>query len=133
MKVYLPSCGSSIPLFVGCPQSLPNLHTLEIGWADEFLVGTLKNALINIKLPMIKTLIIPPTAHPLLRHCHDVEDIVYVVGDSACHAARDKTKSRCYESEFLGSLASNKDSKIKRLAIPLVWWPNPSRKRFTCL
>ena len=29
---------------------------------------------------------------------------------------------------ILGSLASNRDSKIKRLAIPLVSWANPSRK-----
>ena len=34
---------------------------------------------------------------------------------------------------FLRSLASNRNSKVKRLAIPLVLWPNPSRKRTNTL
>ena len=110
--------GSFSPLFVKCLKSLPNLHTLEVGkWADNTTTAPLKKALGRVKLPQIKTLIIPPAAHPLLRHCHDVEEIVCVT----------MTKPRISHG-FLESLASNRDSKIKRLVIPLTLWPDPSRK-----
>ena len=94
---------------------LPNLHTLEI-CGDRVVTASLKNALKHVKLPQIKTLILPPNAHPILRHCRNVEDVVYAV--------RDRTWP---SDEFLESLASNRNSKIKRLAIPLILWPNTSR------
>ena len=103
--------------FVEFLGSLPNLHTLEIARAHNRITTPLGNALKRVKLPQIKTLILPPTAHPLLRHCHNVEDVVYVVGDETMPS-----------DEFLASLASNLDSKVKRLAIPLISWGDPSRK-----
>ena len=105
--------------FVECLKSLPNLHTLEIGLVRE-LPHTilLKEALKGVKLPQIKTLILPPAAHPLLKHCPDVEGVDWVIGDTNMDS-----------DEFLESLASIQDSKIKRLAIPLALWGNPSRER----
>jgi len=82
----------------------------------------IKEALKGVKLPQIKTLILPPAAHPFLKHCPNVEDVDWVVGD-------EYTTS----DEFLGSLASIRDSKIKRLAIPLVLEGNPPRKYFSTL
>ena len=79
--------------------------------------AALKRALWGVKFPYIKTLILPPTAHPLLEHCPDVEDIVCV--------ARDE---RVSPDKLLGSLPSEQDSKVKRLAIPLVTCVNPRRK-----
>ena len=117
MTVDLAGNASTFPPFVRCLQSLPNLHTLEIGRVDYFDTIALGNALKDVKLPQIKTLILPPTAHPLLQHCRNVEDVV-------C-AARDGTAS---SNEVLRSLASTQDSKVKRLAIPLVMWANLSRK-----
>lgn len=108
----------TVPAFVECLLSFPNLHTLEIrsggstcpsGW--QFMAGIKRT-----KLPQIKTLILPP-AHPLLKHCPNAEDIDWVV--------RDRTMT---SDEFLGSLASIGDSKIKRLAIPLILPGSPSRK-----
>ena len=113
--MYLPPDGPILPSFVKCLESLPNLHTLEI-WGTT--TPSLKKTLKGIKLPQIKTLIIPPTAHPLLRHCHNVEDVVCVVKDNSMAP-----------DSFLGSLASNRDSKVKRLAIPLDLWTDPSRKQ----
>ena len=109
-------------LFVECLKSLQNLHTLEIGWTGGSITTILKNALKGVKLPQIKTLIIPPAAHPLLRHCCDVEDVICVV----------KEEPRSPDG-ILRSLASKRGSKVKRLAIPLVAWPNPSRKRLSIL
>jgi hypothetical protein len=115
----LPWIESTIPLFVECLHSLPNLHTLEIPWADARVPGPLENALKLIKLPQIKTLIIPPPIHFLLRHCHGVEDFVCVV----------RYMSTAIPSgTILGSLTSNQDSKVTRLVIPLVSWVNSSRK-----
>ena len=117
MTVHLACTRYSIPLFVKCLKSLPNLHTLEIGCEENFATTPLKDALEDINLPQIKTLILPPSAHPLIRHSPDVEDVVCVV--------RHQTAS---PDGFLGSLASNRNSKVKRLAIPLILWGNPSSK-----
>jgi len=108
---------TTFPEFVKCLESLPNLHTLEIARADADVTTPLENALQRVQLPQIQTLILPSTAHPLLRHCPNVEDVVYVVGEEVISS-----------DEFLVSLASNLGSKVKRLAIPLVSWGDPSRK-----
>lgn len=110
-----------VSLFVKCLESLPNLHTLEVAQADEVVKDPLKNALARVRLPQIKTLILSPAAHPLLRHCHDVEDLVCVYQHVAISS-----------DSVLGSLASNLDSKIKRLVIPLISWVNPSRFVTAC-
>ena len=107
-----------LPPFVRCLESLPNLHTLEIGRAERSTTTPLQDALKRAKLPQIKTLIIPPEVYPLLQRCCDVEDVVYVTSENATPS-----------EEFLTALASNRDSKVRRLAIPLVSWGNTSRKR----
>ena len=117
MTVYLPWCGLAFLSFVKCLQSLQNLHTFEVGWAEDFPAILLEDALKGVNLPQIKTLIIPPTARPLLRHCHNVEDLVCAIRYDTAHS-----------QEFLRSLPSKRSSKIKRLAIPLTLWPDPSRK-----
>lgn len=109
----------AVPMFVKYLESLPNLHTLEIGFVDYYpRAPLLENALKGIKLPQVRTLILPPAAHHLLRCCPNVEDVDWVIGDKAVTS-----------DEFLGSLASIRHSKIKRLAIPLVSQGYPSRKR----
>ena len=79
--------------------------------------AALKLALRGVKLPHIKTLTLAPTAHPLLEHCPDVEDIVCV--------ARDRGVS---PDKLLESLPPKQSSKVKRLAIPLDGYINPSCK-----
>ena len=117
MIVDFPWGTREFTLFVECLESLPNLHTLETGWARDSITAPLKDALKGAKLPKIKTLIIPPAAHPLLRHCLYVEDVVWVV----------KYRTMLPDG-LLKSLASNRDSRVKRLTIPLVMWDNTSRK-----
>ena len=78
----------------------------------------LRNALEGVKLPQIKTLILPPAAYPLLRHCRDVEDV-------ACLFLYNEGPT----DKFLKSLASNRHSKVERLAIPLVLEADSSRKQ----
>src|SRR6266478_5514049 len=114
---------STLPLFIKCLESLPNLHTLEIGSLGGFYDTTLlKNALKHVELPQVKTLTLPLAAHPLLQHCHNVEDVAFVSGHGGLPS-----------NEFFESLASNRDSKVKQLAIPLVPWTNPSRRLFSTL
>jgi len=109
----------AVPMFIKFVESLSNLHTLEIGFVDYYpRPPILKNALKGVKLPQIKTLILPPAAHPLLKCCPNVENIDWVIGDKTVTS-----------DEFLGSLASIWDSKIRRLAIPLVLQGYSSRKR----
>ena len=109
----------AVPMFITCLESLPNLHTLEIGFVDYYpRAPLLENVLKGVKLPQITTLILPPAAHPLLRCCPNVEDVDWVIGDETVTS-----------DEFLGSLASIRRSRIKRLAIPLISQGYPSRKR----
>jgi len=100
---------AKFPLFVECLESLPNLHTLAIGSSDSYITNSLKNALKRYKLPQIKTLILPPCAHPLLKRCCNAEDVDCVVTDRPVPSEK-----------LLGFLASIRGSKVKRLAIPLV-------------
>ena len=117
MTICLMWGDSVLPLFVGCLESLPNLHTLEIGQVHGFIDAPLRKALSGVNLPQIKTLVLPPATYPLLNHCSDVEDVVCVIGYRTI-----------LSEEFLESLTSNPDSKVKRLAIPLVSRSNPSRE-----
>ena len=118
LTVYSMWNSSTLSKFVKCLEALPNLHTLEIGWSHDRITTQLEDALQGVELSQVRALILPPTAYPLLRHCRNVEDVVCVAeyGSSAS------------SEEVLGSLASNQDSKVKLLAIPLVSWGNPSSK-----
>ena len=118
MKIHNVWTVPSVPPLAKCLESFPNLHTLSIDYVDESTTTTLKKALKGVKLPQIKTLIIPLNAYPLLQHCPNVEEVVCVFYN------HDAVPS----NGFLGSLASNRKSNIKRLAIPLVLRPNPSSK-----
>ena len=119
MKTRFSQGGSFFSLFVKCLESLPNLHTLEVGLVGD-VTSPLKKAFKGIKLPQIKALTLPPAAHPLLRHCCNVEDVICVGGYETIHS-----------EGFLGSLVSNRDSRVKQLTIPLVSWDKPSSKSFT--
>ena len=98
-----------VTLLVKCLVSLPNLHTLEIAWFYDPLIRKLRKTLRRVKLPQIKTLILPVTAYPLLEHCPEVEDVV-------CIPKHDNDFGL---ETFLRSISLNRNSKIRRLAIPL--------------
>ena len=85
-------------------------------WSRNSATTALQTALEGVKLPQIKALILPPAAYPLLQHCCDVEDVACVVGYEGL------------SDGFFKSLASNQQSKIKRLAIPLVLRGDSFRK-----
>ena len=126
LTVYLPRRFPTVP-FARCLESLPNLHTLEIGWMNGPHARPLRDALKGVELTQIKTLILPPAADILLEHCPGVEDVVCVVGGATTYGL----------GALLMRLASNKDSKVKRLAIPLVWrsdwWYDWSSEQFSFL
>ena len=122
IKIYLSEYGPATSLFVKCLQSLPNLHTLEIEWTSGNIGIALGGALANAEFPNIRTLIVPTTAYPLLRHCPGVENIVYVPSWGWI--------STYHERDFFESLASIPDSKVKRLVVPLssAWPASPPSK-----
>ena len=105
--------------FVKCLKYLPNLHTVEIGSSGTSCDARwLKMALMwQVVFPQIKTLIIPKDAYPLLRHCPNVEDIVWVIVNRSITS-----------DKFLRSLPPSWRSKVKRLMIPLVSPVDPSRR-----
>ena len=106
---------SKFPLLVECLESLPNLHTLAIGWSESHIMNSLENALKRCELPQIKALILPPNAHPLLKRCYNVEGVDCVVSDRSIPP-----------NQLFGFLVSIRSSNIKRLAIPLVSCYNTS-------
>ena len=121
MKIYLVWTRHTFPPFVKCLESFPNLHTLLVGCVDESITTPLEKALKGVKLPQIKTLILSLGTHPLLQHCPNVEEVV-------CSFYKYGTLP---SDGFLTSLASKQKSNVKRLTIPLVLWPDSSRKRST--
>ena len=107
------------PQFVGCLMSLPNLHTLEIGLSEAGSSACLlERALVwQVVLPQIKTLIIPETAYPLLKHCPNVKDVAWVIMDQPITS-----------DAFLRSLPPSWCSRVKWLMTPLVLPMDPSHK-----
>jgi len=85
--------------FVRCLPVLQNLHTLEITCmrADSRLLG----AGLKSTLPQIRTVILPSTAHYILRHCPNIEDLTCSPGGP--------------NREFFESLAIGKP-KLRRFA-----------------
>ena len=109
---------STLPELFKCLESLPNLHTLEMGEVGYYPPFKLRSLLERVNLPQVKALILPAYAYPLLDNCRNVEDVVYVVQHGVAPS-----------DEFCEPLASNQNSQVKRLAVPLSQWSNPSRKR----
>ena len=108
---------SIIPEFIKCLKSLPNLHTLEITRMDYNATSSFGKAVAGVKLPQIQALTLPPTAYAILKCCHNVEDVVCVVA-----------RGDLLTEQFCRSLASIRNPKIKRLAIPLILPGSPSSK-----
>ena len=85
-------------LFVECITTLPNLHTLEIvSMSGGRIVQSLATALEKRKqeIQQVRTLVLPPAAHWLLRYCPNVEDL------TCCDAKPDE---RFVESLVVGGL-----------------------------
>jgi len=117
MTLDLPSHVPTLLLFAKCLESLLNLHTLEVELWDRRITTPLKNAFKHVRLPQIRTLILPIAAYPLLKHCGNVEDVIL----GRIHTSVPSKK-------FIGALASIRSSKVKRLAIPPDLWNESSRK-----
>jgi len=112
MTMCLPFIRDS-PAFVNCLGSLSNLHTLEIvskniRWRESHhLEHTLRNT-----HRLHEALIIPPAVRLLLKPCSNAEEVPASV----------------IPNDFFGSLSTIRDSKIKRMAIPLISLGDSSRK-----
>jgi len=88
--------------FARCLAVLPNLHTLEVISMGTHYSEPLCRALKGVRLPQIRTLILPCTSHSLLRHCPNVDDLT-------CTPFRP-------DREFVESLAIGRQ-KLKRFAV----------------
>jgi len=88
--------------FAQCLAVLPNLHTLEVISMGTHYSQPLCKALDGVKLPQIRTLILPSTSHGLLRHCPNVDDLT-------CTPFRP-------DEDFVESLSIGKQ-KLRRFAV----------------
>ncbi|KAF9644288.1 hypothetical protein BDM02DRAFT_998054 [Thelephora ganbajun] len=91
-----------LEIFARCLAVLPNLHTLEVISMGTHYSEPLREALKGVKLPQIRTLILPSMAHYLLRHCPNVDDLT-------CTPFRP-------DKEFVESLAIGQQ-KLRRFAV----------------
>ena len=123
MTVHFSWNKSTFPPFIECLESLPNLHTLEIGWR-MLCYDLTQGRSQGCKTPSDQDS--HPTSFCLsfLQHCHNVEDVVHVVRGESETAVSD---------EFLRTLASKQGSNVRRLAIPLILWADLSCRRFITL
>jgi len=99
------SCGLTdkvIKDFARCLRALPNLHTLEITSIELLCTRShLRAGFKSITLPQIRTAILPASAHHILRHCPNIEDLTCSPGGP--------------HKEFIDSLAVGKLS-LRRFA-----------------
>ncbi|KAG8694030.1 hypothetical protein FRC08_008744 [Ceratobasidium sp. 394] len=75
--------GTVLPLFVRMLQSLPNIHTLQIPHIHYAMASALENAFRGSRFPSIRTVIMPNSAHEILRCCPGVESITCNNGDGS--------------------------------------------------
>ena len=66
---------TTLALFANCLAALPNLHTIQISHVHSQLTTPLKNAFAGKTFPSVRTIILPPAAHEILRRCPDLEHI----------------------------------------------------------
>lgn len=104
MTVHLACDGTGAMLrtFARCLVVLPNLHTLEVVSMGTDYSQPLRKALRGLKLPQIRTLILPSTAHHILRHCPNVDNLT-------CTPFRP-------DGEFVESLTMGQQ-KLRRFAV----------------
>ena len=113
---FVHSSGRLEGSFVKCLAALPNLHTLEIGCTPKVPdFGSFATALGGRAL-QVRTLVLPPTAHLLLRYCPHVEDL------TCRDAAPNET--------FAESLVAGGLNCITKLS---VWCPEGSENWDICL
>ena len=109
-------------LFVECLTVLPNLHTLEIVSMrkDENVqcfAAALETAKPRLQLRQVRTLVLPPVAHWLLRYCPNVEDLT-----CCCATTPDEA--------FVGSLVVGRLNLLTKFAVSCPGdtdiWPSKS-------
>ena len=89
-----------LPTFVNCLQSLPNLHTLELCHVHQEMTTKLKQVFEGTNIPSIRTIVLPTSAHHILRSCPNVEDVTCNAGGG---------------SEILGTIAAS-CPKVERVS-----------------
>ena len=110
-------------LFVECLAVLPNLHTLEIvSMRKDESVQSFAIALERAKLQLqVRTLVLPPSAHWLLRYCPNVEDL-------RCCATKP-------DEAFVGSLVAGRLDRLTKFAVLCPGdtdiWPSRDLFRFS--
>lgn len=105
MVDFVDGTDAVMKLFVECLAVLPNLHTLEIvSMRKDESVQSITVALERVKPQLqVRTLVLPPTAHWLLRYCPNVEDL------TCCATAPDEA--------FVGSLVVGRLTLLTKLAV----------------
>ncbi|KAG6856136.1 hypothetical protein H0H87_007196 [Tephrocybe sp. NHM501043] len=72
---------TTLPAFVQCLLTLPNLHTLQILRAHTQMTTHLKNAFEGHPLSQVRTVVLPDHAHNVLRSCPEVRRVICNDGD----------------------------------------------------
>ena len=108
-----------LPLFAKCLAALPNLHTIQICHVHSQLTTPLKNAFAGKTFPSVRTIILPPAAHEILRRCPGLEHITsneheggrLVDGSKIVSAA---LATKCTKLKTLRRVVPNQATVVKR-------------------
>lgn len=71
----VPNSGAVFSAFAKCLQSLPNLHTLQIGGIIGPVEMPIKTAFKGYRFPQIRTVVFPTLAHHILSSCPQVRNV----------------------------------------------------------
>jgi hypothetical protein len=111
------SAARVFPAFAKCLQSLPNLHTLQIGGIIGPVEMPIKTAFKGYRFPQIQTIIFPTLAHHILSSCPQVRNVTC----TGYHQDRvvSAIAKRCNKVEALCIMALSND-RLKRKPSVLV-------------
>ena len=78
-------------------ETLPNLHTLQVCHAHSVVKTALETAFNGKQYPQIRTIVLPSSAHNILRACPRVADVTCIKDDGGTLLAAIRAECRDVE------------------------------------
>ncbi|KAG9318005.1 hypothetical protein JVU11DRAFT_66 [Chiua virens] len=100
-----------IPAFAACLAMLPNLTTIQVMHAHSKMTTSIKNGFEGKRFPLVRRILLPSSAHGIIKCCPNVEEVTCTEGDGSTIVGS-LVKGKCCQVRVLKGIGT----PIKRLA-----------------
>lgn len=107
-----------LPPFVELLENLPNLHTIQIVHAHRKLAPQLKVAFYDKVFPSVRSVILPDSAHDILKCCSGVREVTCNEDDGG-RLITALSEGSCNQLEVLRGIHST-DTIVERMSASLI-------------